>query len=195
MVDTAPLLAHFAKYIKLTADEEQRAISYFAPTSLHKKTVLLIAGDVCTRSYFVCKGCLRSYTLNEAGEEHVLSFSPAGWWMADMYSLVSGKPGFLHINVLEDADVWILSKEKQEALFESIPLFERFFRILVERSLVAYQQRVIDSKTLTAEERYLKFCHYYPTLIDTLPQKQIASFIGVTPEFFSTMRTRLLHRK
>jgi CRP-like cAMP-binding protein len=135
---------------------------------------------------------LRSYTHTADGDEHVLSFAPAGWWMADMYSLISGRPGILSIQALDDTAGWRLTKEKQEQLFVAVPKFERYFRILVERSLVAYQQRLLDTTTLSAEERYRKFCQYYPTLIDTLPNKQVASFIGVTPEFFSKMRSRFL---
>jgi CRP-like cAMP-binding protein len=98
----------------------------------------------------------------------------------------------LSIQALDDTAGWRLTKEKQEQLFVAVPKFERYFRILVERSLVAYQQRLLDTTTLSAEERYRKFCQYYPTLIDTLPNKQVASFIGVTPEFFSKMRSRFL---
>jgi CRP-like cAMP-binding protein len=111
-----------------------------------------------------------------------------------MYSLLSQKPGNLFIEVLEDAEVVLLSKENQEELYHQIPKLERFFRIIVENSLVSYQERLMDNLSLTAEERFDKFCKKYPTLIQKVPQKQIASFIGVTPEFFSKMKSRLLRK-
>jgi CRP-like cAMP-binding protein len=119
-----------------------------------------------------------------------LSFAPPDWWMADLYSLFSQKPGTLNIEALEDTETILLSKSAQEKLYLEVPKFERFFRILTENSLVANQQRIVDNLSLTAEERYNLFCKRYPTLIDHLPLKQIASYIGVTPEFFSRMRGR-----
>jgi CRP-like cAMP-binding protein len=123
-----------------------------------------------------------------------MSFACEGWWISDMYSLLSQKPGNLFIEVLEDAEIIILSKENQEQLYLEIPKLERFFRILTENSLVANQERLMDNLSLTAEERYEKFCKKYPSLIQKLPQKQIASYIGVTPEFFSKMKARMLKK-
>ncbi len=151
-------------------------------------------GDICKHSVFVTDGVLRGFTVDKNGIEHVLSFAPPGWWMADMYSLLSQKPGVLNIEALEDTEAITLSKVNQEKLYHEIPKFERFFRILTENSLVAYQQRITDNLSLTAEERYGLFCKRYPTLIDHLPQKQIASYIGVTPEFLSRMRSGMLKK-
>jgi len=125
----------------------------------------------------------------------VLSFAPVGWWIADMYSLLTQKPGILNIEALEETDALLLSKANQEKLYYQIPQFERFFRIITENSLVAYQQRVIDNMSITAEERYHNFCRRYPTLINYLPKKQIASYIGVTSEFFSRMQHKMLVKK
>lgn len=194
-MDTRLILASVARHITLTNAEEEAFTTLLEPLHAPRKAVLHREGEIFAVSYFVNSGCLRSFLVDEEGVEQVLSFSPPGWWMADMYSLISGKPGMVTINALEDTDIWVLTKARQEQLFAAVPKFERYFRILVERSLVAYQQRVIDRMSLTAEERYLKFCHTYPTLIDALPQKQIASYIGVTPEFFSKMRTRLLRER
>ena len=140
-------------------------------------------------------GVLRSSNINDNIVEHVLSFACSGWWISDMYSLLSQKPGNLFIQVLEDAEIVLLSKENQEILFQEIPKLERFFRILTENSLVAHQERLIDNLSLTAEERFQKFCRKYPDLIQKVPQKQIASYLGVTPEFFSKMKSKMLHNK
>jgi CRP-like cAMP-binding protein len=123
-----------------------------------------------------------------------LSFACEGWWISDMYSLLSGQPGNLFIEVLEESEVIALAKEDQEILYHEIPKLERFFRILTENSLVAHQERLIDNLSLTAEERFDKFCKKYPSLVQKVPQKQIASYIGVTPEFFSKMKARLLKK-
>ena len=188
------LLENVSKFIHLESNEEEIFISYLKQKKLKRKQIFLNEGDVCKYSAFVTSGCLRGFTIDKNGDEHVLSFAPVGWWIADMYSLISQRPGILTIEALEDTEIILLSKADQEKLYIEIPKFERFFRILIENSLVANQQRIIDNMSLTAEERYKNFCKRYPTLIDTLPQKQIASYIGVTPEFFSRMRSGLLRK-
>jgi CRP-like cAMP-binding protein len=188
------LLNNISKYIHLTGEEQQVLLGYLQPKSLKRKQFLLEDGEICRYSAFVTSGCLRGYTVDKNGIEHVLSFAPPDWWMADLYSLFSQKPGILNIEALEDTETILLSKTNQEKLYIEVPKFERFFRILTEKSLVANQQRIVDNMSLTAEERYNLFCHRYPTLIDHLPLKQIASYIGVTPEFFSRMRNGILRK-
>ena len=191
---SSSIIQNLSKHISLTTEETILFLSKTETKHYKAKTIILNAGEVCKHSYFVNTGLLRSFNINDNIVEHVLSFACEGWWIGDMYSLLSQKPGTLFIEVLEDAEVVLLSKENQEQLYLEIPKLERFFRILTENSLVANQERLMDNLSLTAEERFEKFCKKYPTLIQKLPQKQIASYIGVTPEFFSKMKTRLLKK-
>ncbi|MEO0045145.1 MAG: hypothetical protein RL705_336 [Bacteroidota bacterium] len=188
------ILDNISKIVTLSPEEELLFLSKIETKHYKAKTIVLDAGDICKNSYFVNSGLLRSFTINDNIVEHVLSFACEGWWIGDMYSLLSQKPGNLFIEVLEDAEVVLLSKENQEQLYLEIPKLERFFRIIIENALVANQERLIDNLSLSAEERFDKFCKKYPTLIQKVPQKQIASFIGVTPEFFSKMKSRLLRK-
>lgn len=189
------IIQNISKHIPLTAEEEQLFLSKAETRNYSSKTLLLNAGEVCKHSYFVNSGMLRSFNINDNSVEHVMGFACEGWWIGDMYSLISQKPGNLFIEVLEDAEVVVLSKENQEVLYSEIPKLERFFRILIENSLVAYQERLMDNLSLSAEERFEKFCKKYPTLIQKIPQKQIASYIGVTPEFLSKMKSRMLRTR
>jgi CRP-like cAMP-binding protein len=111
-----------------------------------------------------------------------------------MYSLLSQKAGNLNIQAMVDTEMLLLSKVNQEKLYLEIPKFERFFRIITEKSLVAHQQRLVDNLSLTAQQRYKKFCTIYPNLINELPQKQIAAYIGVTPEFLSKMKAQMFKK-
>jgi CRP-like cAMP-binding protein len=181
------ILSSISKHITLSASEQEYFVSLLEPKTLRAKKLLLREGDVCKHSSFVTSGCLRGYTIDKNGFEHVLTFAPKGWWIADMYSLLSQKPGTLTIEAMQDSELLLLSRKNQELLYDKIPKFERFFRIISENSLVAYQQRLMDNLSLTAQERYLKFCTTYPGLINELPQKQVAAYIGVTPEFLSKM--------
>ena len=188
------ILENIAKHVTLTPEEQELFLSKTETRQFKVKTILLSAGEVATCTYFVNSGILRSFNINDNIIEHVLHFACEGWWIGDMYSYISGKPGNLFIEVLEDAEVVIITKENHQKLYQEIPKLERFFRILAENSLVSHQERLMDNLSLTAEERFEKFCSKYPTLIQKVPQKQIASYIGVTPEFFSKMKARLLKK-
>ncbi len=191
-MSTNLIIESITRHIRLSDDEKEHFINLLQPKTYKRKDFILEDGQICKYSYFVTTGCLRGFTVDHNGFEHVLNFAPTGWWIADMYSLLTQKPGILNIEALENTDVLLLSKSRQEKLYHEIPQFERFFRIITENSLVSYQQRLIDNLSLTAEERYHNFCKRYPTLINTLPKKQIAAYIGVTPEFFSRMQRQML---
>lgn len=190
----AKIIDNINKIVTLSPEEELLFLSKTEIKQYKAKTVLVNAGEISKYSYFVNSGLLRSFNINDNIVEHVLSFACEGWWIGDIYSLISKKPGNLFIEVLEDAEVVLLTRESQNELFNEIPKLERFFRILTENSLVAHQERLMDNLSLTAEERFDKFCKRYPTIIQRVPQKQIASYIGVTPEFFSKMKSRLLRK-
>src|SRR5690606_12598058 len=121
------------------------------------------------------------------GTEHILQFAPAGWWIVDMQSLLNGTPSGLSIDAIEDSEVFLVNYSDMEAVYQGIPSMERYFRMLSERSLATFQQRLIDALSLTAAERYTNFCKRYPSLIQSIPQKYVASYIGITPEFMSKM--------
>ena len=189
-----PIIQNISKIISLTPEEEAFFLSKIETKNFKAKTILLSSGQIADNTYFVNSGILRSFNINDNIIEHILHFACEGWWMGDMYSYISRKPGNLFIEVLEDSELEIISRENREELFEKIPKLERFFRILTENSLVAHQERLMDNLSLTAEERFEKFCKKYSALMQRIPQKQIASYIGVTPEFFSKMKSRLLKK-
>jgi len=139
----ATIIDNISKHVVLTPQEQELFLSKTETRQYKAKTIILNAGEVCKHSYFVNSGVLRSFNINDNIVEHVLSFACSGWWIGDMYSLLSQKPGNLFIEVLEDAEVVLLSKEYQELLYLEIPKLERFFRILTENSLVANQERLI----------------------------------------------------
>lgn len=188
------ILENIANHVNLTSEEEELFLSKTETKSVKAKTILLSSGDVSKQTYFVNSGILRSFNINDNIVEHVLHFACEGWWIGDMYSYISGKPGNLFIEVLEDAEIVSISKENHQKLYQEIPKLERFFRILAENSLVSHQERLMDNLSLTAEERFEKFCRKYPDLINKVSQKYIASYIGVTPEFFSKMKAKMLKR-
>ena len=188
------ILQNISKHVTLTSEEEKLFLSKTETKNVKAKTILLSSGEIAKHTYFVNSGILRSFNINDNIIEHVLHFACEGWWIGDMYSYISEKPGNLFIEVLEDAEIVSISKENHQLLYHEIPKLERFFRILAENSLVSHQERLMENLSLTAEERFEKFCIKYPTLIQKISQKNVASYIGVTPEFFSKMKSKMLRK-
>jgi CRP-like cAMP-binding protein len=189
------ILIHISQYIDITAEEETIFINLLLPKRIPKKSFLYKENEVAHAIAFVTSGCLRAYTIDDEGIEHILQFAPTNWWVSDMYSNITGQPARLNIEALEDTEVLLLSRTNQELLSESIPKFDKYFRILLEKSLVASQQRVLDNLELTAVERFYKFCNSYTDLIHTIPQKYIAAYLGITPEFLSKTKAAYFKNK
>lgn len=194
-MSTDLILKNVNRHIALDSKETEFFVSLLEPKRLDRKGVYLKAGTICRYSAFVVDGALKSYTVDNEGKEHILSFAMADWWIADMYSYLSRQPAILTIEAIADSDVLMLSYENQQRLYQVVPKFERFFRILVENSLVASQQRLIDNLSSSAEERYLRFIKKYPAVPSCVPQHNIASYLGITPEFLSKIRGRLAKKK
>ncbi|HVU58437.1 MAG TPA: Crp/Fnr family transcriptional regulator [Puia sp.] len=181
------LLQHIAKHIQLGEEDKVYFLSLLQSKKLRRKSFYQQEGDITRAAVFVTSGLLRMYSIDKNGFEHILQFAPPGWWVGDMKSYITQQPGHLYIDALEDSEVLLLEKKRLDSLFEKVPAFERFFRILAENALATYQQRLIDNLSLPAIDRYNNFCRLYPSLIECLPQKQVAAYIGVTPEFLSKM--------
>lgn len=190
-MNTDLILKNVSKHIVLNDKEKNFFISILEHKTLKRKTLYLQAGEVCKYSTFVVDGALKSFTVDKEGKEHILSFATKDWWIADMYSYISRKPAVQTIEAIADSEVLLLSWENQQLLYEKVPKFERFFRILIENALVANQQRLIDNLSSTAEERYVHFIKKYPLIPSCVPQHNIASYLGITPEFLSKIRARL----
>lgn len=194
-MNTTLIFASVAKHIQLNEDEIAFFESILEPRMLRKRDVLLNAGEICRHSTFVVEGALKGFTTDKDGDEHVINFAVGGWWIADMYSLISQKPAILTIEALADSEILMLPVEKQQLLYKKVPKFERFFRILIENSLVANQQRLINNLSLTAEERYQHFMVKYPFVLECAPLHSIASYLGITPEFLSKIRQKMAGKK
>ena len=183
------------KYMNLTEEEKQLCKSFFTPKKLRRRQYLLQEGDVCKYVAFVEKGMLRSYTIDDKGSEHIMQFAFEGWWISDHFSFLTGEPAVYTIDALEDSELLLLSKQAEEQLLQKIPRFERYFRILLQNSLIAAQRRLIGSLSQTAEERYNDLITGCPTIPQRVPQHMMASFLGITPETLSRIRRQVAGSK
>lgn len=188
------LRAHIEKRVHLNDEEFEISSRFFIPKTIRKHQFLLNAGDVCRYLCFVNSGCLREYTIDSKGMEHIVQFAIKDWWVSDLNSYLSGLPADHNIDALQDSEVLMLEKSARTELLDNCPKMERFFRILLESNYVATRQRVVDSLSTSAEERYLKFIKTYPELFEQIPQNQIASYLGITPQSLSRIRKELSHK-
>ena len=185
------LRTHIEKRVQLTDEEFEVISKFFIPKKLRKKQFLLHEGEVCKNIGFVNSGCLREYTIDSKGSEHIIQFAIEDWWISDPNSFLSGLPSTYNIDALENSEVLLLEKSAREKLLDSCPKLERFFRILIEANFVATQRRITESLSTSAEERYLKFIKMYPKLIEQVSQNHIASYLGITPQSLSRIRKEL----
>jgi CRP-like cAMP-binding protein len=181
--------------IPITEEEFNYCKTLFLPKKLRKRQYLLQEGDVCKYQAFVGKGILRSYTIDDKGDEHILQFASEGWWIADLSSFFTGELSVFNIEALEDAELLLITKPSWEILMKKIPKFERFFRILIQNHLIATQRRLLQSLAESAEEKYIKFAETYPACVKRVSQRMIASYLGISRETLSRLRKQMAVRK
>ncbi|MGB1317504.1 MAG: Crp/Fnr family transcriptional regulator [Flavobacteriales bacterium] len=187
-----PLIDYFNKKTALTEAETGYLKSHFRVKKIRKRQYLLEEGDVCRYNSFVVKGCFRMFLIDEKGKERNLQLSFEDWWICDISSFYRNEPSRLYIEALEDSLILQVTKPDLLQLFEDYPTFSHVFRVLAENALVTAQNRILEKVSSTAEERYLDFAKRYPQLFNRIPHFHIASYLGVTPEFLSTIRKRSL---
>jgi CRP/FNR family transcriptional regulator, cyclic AMP receptor protein len=185
------ILLNVSKNITLTDDEKATFTGLLERKLVSRKTVLLRAGEICQFEAYIVKGCARIYHVDINGSEIILSFAVEDWWISDLASFHEQKPSTFFIEALEKTEILMLSRQNKQRLLREVPKFERVFRILIQRSLYTIQNRLLSTIGKSAMERYIEFVNLYPTVPLRVPQYQIASYIGVSPEFISIIRRRL----
>jgi CRP/FNR family cyclic AMP-dependent transcriptional regulator len=183
--------AHVLKRVQLPEEELALFNSLLEFKKVPKKTMLLQEGAICNFEAFVNKGCIRSYYINEQGAEVILQFAIEDWWVSDIASFHAHTPSNLFIETLEDCELLLLSPQTKEALLAKVPKLERMFRLMVQKNLSVLQNRFLKTITSSAQEKYLDFIERYPSIPQRVAQHYIASYLGISAEFLSKVRTKL----
>jgi CRP-like cAMP-binding protein len=191
-MNAKPLIEYFNRLLPLNEDEQSIVEQVFKERKIKKRQFILQEGDVCKLNTFVVEGCFKMYMVDENGKEHNLQFAIENWWIGDIGSFHTEQPSRLYIEALENSIILQIKKEDQLKLFVEYPKFNRIFRVFTENALVSTQRRVLQNISSTAEERYLDFMERHPHLFNRISNVQIASYLGVTPEFLSTIRKKLV---
>ncbi|WP_343329449.1 Crp/Fnr family transcriptional regulator [Polaribacter staleyi] len=185
------LIKHIDKNAKFSKIEKEAFCNHFLLKSIKKKEFLLQQGQVCKFEGFVVEGCFRIFTIDKKGNEYTLYFGAKDWWLMDIDSFMNQKPSDLNIQALEDSKVLIIHKKDKLSLYNSVPLAEEFFRVMFQKSIVAWQRRLIRNHSLTAKERYCYFIAHYPDIASKLTDRQTSNYLGITHEFLSKIKKQL----
>ena len=185
------LISNISRHISLTQDEATFFTSLLQSRFLKAGEFLLREGDVCRYETFVTQGCLKTYYQDDNGFEHILDFSIEQWWADDLYSLLTQTASRSNIKAIEDTQVLQISKNDLELLYQTVPKFERFFRIVFQNAFIAQRQQINLSLSASAEDRYILFLQQKPYASKRFSQKDIASYLGITPQFLSVLKKKI----
>jgi CRP-like cAMP-binding protein len=194
-MQTAQLLDSVKRHITLSKEEEDFFVGCFIPKSVKQNEFLEEPREPTRFFMFVNSGCLMTYYTDGNGHDHVMQFAMPGWWTGDLGSIMKGTPSLFSTRALAESEVMLITRNSLDQLLEKYPRFEKFYRILFQNSLITQQGRILQNLSAPAEERYLNFTKKYPTLEQFVPQKFIASYLGITPEFLSKIRRKLMERE
>ncbi len=184
------LFAHIRQQVSLSPEDAALLSTFMKAKKILKRQYLLQADTVCQYENFVAEGCLRMFYVDDSGLEHTFSFAIEDWWICDLESFLRRSPSAWHIEALENSIVLQIDTPSLAMLYDKIPSLERYFRILNENAFIAQSKRG-QNISLSGEEKYKSFLTMYPEWHQRIPQKYIASYLGITPVFLSQIRKQL----
>jgi len=182
---------HLNKFITIPEDEYASVFSFFKISEVKKKENLMLEGEICRSMFFVLKGCLRKFFVNEKGVEQTTEFAIENWWITDTFAFERKSKSEFCIQAVENSTILVINLPDQQLLLQTHPVMERYFRMIYQRAYAASEKRVRYLYEMSREELYVHFSTCYPEFIQRIPQYLIASFLGFTPEYLSEIRSKL----
>ncbi|MCK8523486.1 Crp/Fnr family transcriptional regulator [Aquimarina sp. D1M17] len=185
------LTEYIKRYVTFSEKENNLFQSYLKPIKLKKKEFLLKAGQFCKSRFFITKGCVRLFYIDNKGNEQIIHFGIDNWWITDYESLITNKPTTLNIQAIEPTELLELPQEKFDELCDKVPQTERLFRKVMERTYIPILKRIEYIYSLKGEEQFRLFISENPEFTQRVPQYMIASYLGMSPEFVSKIRAKI----
>jgi CRP-like cAMP-binding protein len=186
------LITYIQKYVVLSESDIELIEDAIITRNYLKGQYIVQQGDICRYESFVISGCTKTFFMDADGNEHVVMFATEHWWTADLGSFVNQEPADYNVQCLENTTVMAFTYDAIEELYTKVPQLERFFRLIIQRALVAAQKRIIRNLSMSAKDRYLLFRELYPNIEQRVPQYLIASYLGITRQFLSKLRANLI---
>lgn len=189
------ILNSIRRHTALSESDAETIISHLKVKKIRKNQLLTEPPDAVNTEHFINNGCFRHYFLDQDGVQHTLGFATAGGWITDLQSFFSGKPAVYYVESLEESEILVLRKQDLDKLFNLVPSLNVYFRIIYQNAIISQNERLLNMLSKTADERYLWFIQKYPALEGRLPQYLIASYLGITPEFLSKVKSRISEKQ
>lgn len=186
------ILAHVQNYISLSKEEREAFLAVLSIVKVPKRKRIVEPGSYIKNEYFVVKGCLKGYYLDDNGNKHIIQFAIENWWIGDFDAFYNNVPSKLHVEAIEDATLLAIAYDDLQELFKSVPKFERYFRILVTGAFISLRGRILSTLQKSTKERYLDFCKTYPNIEQRVTNYDIANYLGVSAESLSRIRRQLV---
>ncbi|MEM7038038.1 MAG: Crp/Fnr family transcriptional regulator [Bacteroidota bacterium] len=185
-------LQHLHRQVHLTDAEIALLRDRLKLRTYLKGQYILQEGDVYLYQTFVLSGRVRTFYLDGSGNEHVVAFGIENWWVGDICSFANQEPAAYNTQCLETTRVIQIGFEDMEHLFTTIPKLERYFRLIIQKAYGNMSKRLLNNHSMVAKERYLLFREHYPQFVDRYPAYMIASYLGITKEFLSSIRKEVM---
>lgn len=185
------IISEIFKDISFSKKEENLIENKLKKLNLKKGVTILKADDKVISQYYVYNGCLRTYFIDKSGKEHTLQFAINDWWISDYTAFFTTTKAVMHIETIEEATIYQISKKNMEDLFIEIPQLETFFRKKMEKAFASFQNRILANLAQSAKERYVSFINTYPNIEQTVKNYHIASYLGITTETLSRIRKEI----
>lgn len=184
------LLEHVRKITGETVFTEEEAARYFSWMTVSKKQQLMQEEAYCNQLFFVNQGCLHLYLINDKGHSQTVQFAIENWWLTDFEAFGFNKRSSYSLQALESSELLVITQEDFNRLCQDFPLMDRYFRLIYQRAYSASLFRIRYMHNLPKEEFYRMFERKYPDFIQRVPQKVLATFMGLTPEYLSELRSK-----
>lgn len=182
---------HIEKFVRINEEEFADILTFFSRQEVKKKQNLLVEDKICRYHYFVLRGCLRKFFINEKGVEQTTDFAIENWWMTDNMAYERQLPSAFYIQAVENSEVLKIDHSSQEKLVAAHPKMERYFRFIYQRAYAAAQMRIKYLYDFSKEEMFHHLNEHYPEFVERIPQHLIASFLGFTPEYLSEIKRKM----
>ncbi len=182
---------HIKQYVDPSVLDLQRFNAALNEIAVAKGKFLLRPGTHVKHEYFVVKGCLKAYYIDDKGSNHIIQFAVEDWWIGDFDAFYNHNPSRLFIEAIEDAKLLSINYDRLQNIYKEAPIFERYFRILITHSFISQRERILSSLQKNNQERYIEFCTSYPNIENRVPNYDIANYLGISPENLSRVRRKL----
>ena len=184
------ILSNIARYVDLTDEEKEQFVSIIKTSRVKRRQFVIQPGYVCEYRNYIVKGAFRTFYLDENAKEHTINIGIEDWFFTDFYSYIYQEPSTIFAEALEDSIIFQMKYEDVEALCLKSHALAQYFRVIIEKAYANTKRRLLAKNSKSAEERYWNYVDKYPHIANRVPQYVVASYLGISAEFLSKIRSR-----